>query len=412
MVNAVYENDLPPTPDFDSYPISATILSATLEAEGRGLKVAWSDGRTSRYHAIWLRDNASDGDVLNLETREPWSDVTALPADTRIATADIDAVGALSIRWASGETISRFHPGWLHAHGCSNPDGSNANGSNPGPRDPAKLAPVLWDRETLPEPPTFDGAAILEDDTLLESWLQAVATYGIARLRNVRPEAGMVTQVAERLGPVRPTNFGDLFDVRVKKGPGSNAYTAVALTPHSDLPTREYQPGLQFLHCLQASGHGGTAIMVDGYRLAAQIRAQDPDAYRALTEIPWPLSNRALDTDYRWQSPVICLNQAGMVEELRVAPFLRAPLTAAYDQVERAYRSLRVFFEATADTALQLRFAYKPGDLIAMDNRRLLHGRDAYDPNDGERWLQGCYGERDELFSRLRILARRHPRSD
>jgi len=37
----------------------------------------------------------------------------------------------------------------------------------------------------------------------------------------------------------------------------------------------------------------------------------------------------------------------------------------------------------------------------------LLHGRDAYDQGAGERWLQGCYGEREELYSRLRILARR-----
>ena len=56
---------------------------------------------------------------------------------------------------------------------------------------------------------------------------------------------------------------------------------------------------------------------------------------------------------------------------------------------------------------MQLRFRYEPGDLVLVDNRRVLHGRTAYDAEVGERWLQGCYGEREELMSRLRILARK-----
>ena len=277
---------------------------------------------------------------------------------------------------------------------------------------PAEVPPILWDAHALEAPPTFDGAGILEDDGLLQAWLEAVAAYGIARLRNVSPEPGMVARAAARVGPLRESNFGRIFDVRVKAGPGSNAYTAAALTPHTDLPTREYQPGLQFLHCLEMSSRGGRAIMVDGYRLARHIQESDPQAYRLLTEVPWPMSNRAPDSDYRWCAPVIRLGPTGAVEELRVAPFLRAPLTVAFDRVEAAYRALRVFFEAVAEPVLQLRFAYRPGDLVAMDNRRLLHGREAYDPAAGRRWLQGCYGERDELLSRLRILARRGRRAD
>jgi gamma-butyrobetaine dioxygenase len=43
---------------------------------------------------------------------------------------------------------------------------------------------------------------------------------------------------------------------------------------------------------------------------------------------------------------------------------------------------------------------------MAFDNRRILHGRDAYAVGDGSRWLRGCYSERDELDSRIRILER------
>jgi gamma-butyrobetaine dioxygenase len=388
---------LPPTPDFDSYPVPAAIIAVTVEPGGGVLRLDWSNGRTSRYHAIWLRDNASDTANLNPETREQWRDVSALPESVSVASAEIDASGALCVRWAPEDLVSRFHPGWLYAHDYSTPC----------PDATTEVTPATWDGRSLPEPPTFAGAHVLDDDDVLEAWLEAIATNGIARLSDVPAEPGMVARVAERLGPVRESNFGRIFDVKVKTGPGSNAYTAVALTPHTDLPTREYQPGLQFLHCLQASCRGGRAIMIDGFALAERLKAREPGAYRALTEIPWPMNNRAPDSDYRWRSPVIRLDHDGAIQELRVAPFLRAPLEAPFDQVEEAYRALRIFFEAVADPDLRMSFDYRPGDLVAMDNRRVLHGREAYDPGVGERWLQGCYGEREELYSRLRILARR-----
>lgn len=399
---------LPLTPDFDSYPIPAEILSAGPEPGGRVLRVGWSDGRQSRYHAIWLRDNAVGEENLNPETREQRSDVTGLPPDPIIAAAGVEG-GVLVLRWADSERPSRFHPGWLYAHDYSNAAASEDD----------RIRPEPWDADALPEPPSIDGRDILTDDEGLEAWLTAICRYGIARLRDVPAEDGMAARVAERIGPLRETNFGRVFDVRVRPGPGSNAYTSAALTPHTDLPTREYQPGLQFLHCLRNAASGGEAIMVDGLRLAAAIREADPEAYRGLTAIPWPASNRAPDSDYRWRSPVIRLDSRGEVSELRVVPFLRAPLDLAFDRVEEAYRTLRVFYEWVAKPALQMRFSYRPGDLIGMDNRRLLHGREAYreGPGDGgsepggERWLQGCYGEREELLSRLRILARRRRES-
>lgn len=395
-------HDLPPTPDFDHYPVSATIVAVACEQDGRILRVDWSDGRVSRYHAIWLRDNASDPDHLNLETREQRRDITALPKDTRIAAASIDQAGAVAIGWAEGQAVSRFHPGWLYAHDYSNKR----------QEDGAEIEPLPWDAASLPEPPSFDGHAILENDDVLEAWLTAICRHGIARLRNLPTEPGTVAEVAGRIGPLRESNFGRIFDVRVRTGPGSNAYTTAALTPHTDLPTREYQPGLQFLHCLRNAGTGGRAIMVDGHRLAASLREAEPQAFRLLTTVEWPMSNRALDSDYRWNAPVIRLDERGFVSELRVAPFLRAPLAIDFDQVEEAYRALRLFFETTGKPNLQMRFDYRPGDLIAFDNRRILHGRESYREATGERWLQGCYGERDELLSRLRILARRRRERD
>ena len=54
---------------------------------------------------------------------------------------------------------------------------------------------------------------------------------------------------------------------------------------------------------------------------------------------------------------------------------------------------------------LEIRLKLEPGDLIVLDNRRVLHGRTAYS-GAGERLLQGCYADIDGLQSRLRVLQR------
>jgi gamma-butyrobetaine dioxygenase len=41
-----------------------------------------------------------------------------------------------------------------------------------------------------------------------------------------------------------------------------------------------------------------------------------------------------------------------------------------------------------------------------FDNRRLLHGRTAFDTNEGERHLQGCYIDSDGPRSLYRVLNR------
>ena len=54
----------------------------------------------------------------------------------------------------------------------------------------------------------------------------------------------------------------------------------------------------------------------------------------------------------------------------------------------------------------KIEFKLMPGDLLMMDNYRLLHGRTAYNPNEGKRYLQGCYIDYDSSEGKLRHLKR------
>ena len=48
-----------------------------------------------------------------------------------------------------------------------------------------------------------------------------------------------------------------------------------------------------------------------------------------------------------------------------------------------------------------------PGDIIMVDNHRLLHGRTLYNESEGKRFLQGCYIDHDSSEGKLRHLKRK-----
>jgi gamma-butyrobetaine dioxygenase len=49
---------------------------------------------------------------------------------------------------------------------------------------------------------------------------------------------------------------------------------------------------------------------------------------------------------------------------------------------------------------MEVTFKLQPGELFIVDNTRVLHARKPF-AGSGERWLQGCYADRDGLLSTL-----------
>jgi gamma-butyrobetaine dioxygenase len=381
-----------PTPDFDVYP-DAPEVDRAVNAE-RWVDVGWADGSSARFHHIWLRDNCACDECVHPITKEQTYELVSAPVENPARSATVAGEGELDVVWSVDGHRSRYHPGWLRAHRY---DGAPAHADD---------ERIVWDAATPGVPPTFDGPGVLADDDTLLEWLVALHAFGVSKLRGVPPSPDMVGQVAARVGIVRETNFGVLWDVRSEPAPITNANTPLSLPPHVDLATREYQPGLQFLHCIENSAAGGQGVYLDGFRVAEILRDEHPDDYAVLTSVPWQWANRSKVSDYRWTSTPIVADQSGRVVEVRIGNWLRAPLAAPFEAVEAAYAAYRRLFVLTYRNDLAVRVSFAPGDLLAFDNRRILHGRDAYGAGDGGRWLRGCYSERDELESRIRILQR------
>ncbi|MEL7150898.1 MAG: TauD/TfdA family dioxygenase [Pseudomonadota bacterium] len=382
----------PLAPDFAPHPLGDL---PSLTIEGAVLSALWPDGTKAQFHALWLRENEVTPGVIDHVTREREVEVDRFDPDLTLTEATLSDGPAVVLGFSDGH-VARIDPGWLR---------SMADGRWRPEHNIPEQTP--WDVAEMPEPPTFDGPAVLSDDGALRDWLQAAWASGFARLRNLPVDQGTVQRVGERIGTVRSSNFGFLFSVETKPDPDSTAYTSVSLDGHTDLASRETQPGLQMLHCRENSATGGASTMADGFAVAEAIRAEDPDAFDALTTLSWVFTNRHQDTDYRFSGPMVETDASGRVVEIRNTGFLRFFPDMAQEDVPRAYRAAQLFNAHCRSDRFLCRTPLTAGDLILFDNRRMLHGRDSFDPQSGVRRLEGCYLDRDEILSRLRVLGRR-----
>ena len=380
----------PVTPDFYHYQMAPL---SRVEHDGEWVNVTWPDGTSMRCFGAWLTENSPNRGFDSV-SRESILDPKDIAALARLSSASLTPTGALELEWLDGQQ-EQIHPGWLRhiADMEYRPDSYLPN-------------KVIWDTKAISEPPTIDGAKVLEDKTVLTKWLSDLASFGLARLRGVPTSRDFLEELISQVGPVRATNFGSMFTVEAKGSRDSTAYTGLNLGQHTDLPTRETPPGFQFLHCVENTVSGGWSRMTDGEALVDELEHNHPQDYEALTTLRWVFFNRSPTCDHRWSGPLI--DHGGPDQPLTIRAFY--PVRGFPDMdpkdIPRAYAAMAVFSRLAHDDRFQLRFPFVPGDVVGFDNRRVLHGRDAFEPSEGSRVLRGTYLDHDDLYSRLRVLAR------
>jgi gamma-butyrobetaine dioxygenase len=205
---------------------------------------------------------------------------------------------------------------------------------------------------------------------------------------------------------MRSTNFGGRFDVRSVPNPNNAAYTAIGLELHTDLPNWRQPPDIQLLYCLENDAEGGESSFADGFAAAEILRAEKPDAFRVLSETPIDFRFQDDGHDIAVREPVIDLDAEGRPREIRFNNWIRDTLSLPLDRIEAWYDAYRAFWQILRRPEGRVELTLAPGQMVAFDNRRVLHGRNAFDPNTGKRHLQGTYLDLDMLQSHLRVLSR------
>lgn len=367
-------------------PLTITALEIVDDA----IRLTWSDGRESLFHHVWLRDNCPAS--RHPETWERVDDVLSFDPEARAVDAALSHDGDVSVTWNDGHQ-SCFAADWLRRHCYSETA-----------RRERRLAPVTWAGGPDAGPPRADHDAIMETDAGLLAFLEILRDRGCCVVTGMPDDRKAGEALAKRIAYLRETNFGVDFTVVSKPNPNNNAYTALELPAHTDLANREMPPGVQFLHCLVSEAPGGESVLVDGFHAALILREEDPTAFDLLSSVPFDYRFHDTEWDVRWRAPVIGLDADGGLREIRYNNALRAPLSIAPDLVRPVYRALRALVAIIRDPGNEVRFRLAAGEMLVFHNRRVLHGRAAFDPNGGARELRGCYVDIDEMMSRVRVL--------
>lgn len=366
-----------------------------LTSSGPALSIVWTAGGQSDFPAIWLRDNCHCAECRHPGNGQRLYEITDLPADIAIAGAVLAEDGRVRITWFPGAHVSHFAAAWLADHDLA-----------PAARRARKRRITHWTKSIDGAMPVGDWRQILADPRAELTFLDAYHAHGFGLIRSSPTTPGTVLEIGNRLGFVRVTNYGALFDVKSVANPTNLAYTPIGLGVHSDNPYRDPTPGIQLLHCLESTAPGGDTLLVDGFHAAEILRREDGGAFDLLTRIPVNFRFQSADADLMARQTLISVDEDGEIIGVhfnnRSLDWLDAPAELAGPWFT-AYRKLAEILHRPDG---ELIFRLAPGDCVVMQNDRALHGRTAFDPTKGSRHLQGAYVDKDGLESRARVLRR------
>ncbi|KAK6051677.1 taurine catabolism dioxygenase, TauD/TfdA family, partial [Cooperia oncophora] len=263
---------------------------------------------------VWLRDHCRDPQSYNATTNQRVSNATDL-----FERAEIEGEQSVSIANGSDLTVS-----WKD-----------------GLRSVFHVDDIVRDSEVDQPYPVVDYMKPwkrLEKDELprihisefnMKFVAESFVKYGMVMIDGVDANAQATEELCRRVAPIHDTFFGAFWvfsNQAQEKGEEyheDTAYGNETIGPHTDGTYFNQTPGIQVFHCLHAAEQGGDTVLVDGFECAAQLRSEDPDAFKLLSErkiehhyVETGTGSDALYSTSR-EKPVIELDSWGNIVQIR-----------------------------------------------------------------------------------------------
>ncbi len=350
-----------------------------------------SKGLKKEIHPFWLRERVNGANFVDKSTKQRLFDPTQLQENIKIKDLNLSS-DFLNVRFNDGTStkisvIDIFK------------EFSNIN-------EIKQIEKMKWD-SSFSEQNTFEFDENLSETDEMYKALINFYQYGFVIFINVPTKNNFIVKFANSIGSVRRTNFGEFFNVKSKPNPNDLAYTSLDLAPHTDNPYRNPVPCIQILQCIENEVTGGLSTLVDGYTVSEKLKQDFPDYYKILTEVK--IRFQFIDQTIVLEdwAEMIKLDESGNFKQVRFSPRLDFVPLIDKEKLELFYSARKKLSELYNSENYKIEFKLLPGDLLMMDNYRLLHGRTKYDASEGNRFLQGCYIDYDSTEGRLRYLKRK-----
>ena len=356
-------------------------------------KVFFNNGKSlQEIHPFWLRERIDGEDFLDKGTQQRLFDPSIMNSEIVIKEAQIKD-GFLEIGFNDGVN-SKLDLNKLESE-FSDKDIIIKS-----------ISKKKWDSK-LKNIKNFEYKENLFETKEMHDLLVSFYEYGFVIIKNVPTENNYIVKFANSIGSVRRTNFGEHFNVKSKSDPNDLAYTTLHIGPHTDNPYRNPVPCIQMLHCIENEVSGGYSTLVDGYTVSEKLKKEDPEAYKILTDIKVKFKFTDKNVVLEDWSELIHLDENKEFKQVRFSPRLDYVPMLEKDKLDQFYKALKKLSDLYNSEKNEVKFKLEPKDLMMMDNHRLLHGRTKFDPEEGKRFLQGCYIDFDSTEGKLRHLKRK-----
>lgn len=349
--------------------------------------ITWQDDSQIRIPWIWLRDIDPIG--FHPQTQERLFDLTSV--DIAIQPVKFEHTeNEVLLQWEGEEQTSSFQAEWLYQNRFDQPQAD------------AALVPYATWQEGF-EPPRF-AEQDCQGGEGLSDMLKALKRYGIVIITDLAENELSGELFGDRIGFKRETNFGVMFEVVNKPDPNNLAYTSVALPLHTDLSNQELPPGYQFLHCVANDAEGGESTLADGYAVSEDMRVEAPEHFELLTTVSMPFQFKDREYDIRRRQLIINLDEEGRLQEFVFNAHLAMTPDFPLEQSIAFYTAYQDLMRRIRLPKYRIELKLQAGEMMIFDNRRVMHGRNEFDPSSGYRHLRGYYIDRGEVDSRIRKL--------
>jgi len=347
----------------------------------------WADGSESYFDFLWLRDNCPS--AFHVSTLERSFRLLSIEDDLK-PTKIILHEASLEIDW-SNQDNSIFSYIWLWNNDYSNQKKTSSKKSNLKTWDNNHKDKIYKKKYTT-----------LNSEKELYKWMKRLHTEGIALIECMPDEANILEKTVSKVGHLRGTNYGLVFEVKSEHSPNNQACTSEELTFHTDHAHHEYTPGYQFIHFIKNEAIGGESIFVDGFKVVERLKKEHSEYYYLLCK--HSINFHFHDEEYDVMTQKTVFEEVdGKVVAINFSPHLATAFQIPHDIMRSYYLAYRCFMKMLYKPEFLIQLKIESGDLAAFDNQRILHGRRAYDINTGNRYLRGCYIDRVDFESKLKI---------
>ncbi|EKG20312.1 Taurine catabolism dioxygenase TauD/TfdA [Macrophomina phaseolina MS6] len=343
--------------------------------------------------AFWLRDHCRCSECVHPETNQRLVDTFQIPEGIKFK--EISQQGdQVHVLFSDGHR-GQYSMDFLTKQGYHKHRSALYNGH---------IKRKLWGSSIKDDPPVIDYESVMSSDKGVGEWTALIRKYGFAYVDGCPATPEATQKLLERIAFIRHTHYGGFWDFTSDLASKDTAYTSIALEAHNDNTYFSDPAGLQMFHLLShTDGEGGASLLVDGFKVAMELKRKAREAYDILSTTR-VLSHASGNDGVAIFPPVlqpVFVHIGTQLVQIRWNNSDRAAIHAPPDRTKRWYWAARKWNELLKSAENEYWEQLRPGRPMIFDNWRVLHGRSAF---TGKRRLCGGYINYDDFMSRYRTL--------